>query len=63
MPLPDSVLICCGTKDSVVGKFPKSYHQLFEKNGIEHIWFEILNADHDNNAIRAGLAYFIQGIF
>jgi glucuronoarabinoxylan endo-1,4-beta-xylanase len=63
MPLPKSVLICCGTNDSVVGKFPKSYHELFEKNGIEHVWFEILNADHNNQAIRAGLAYFIQEIF
>ena len=63
MPKPEYVMICCGTTDSVVGQFPKSYHLLFEKNGIEHDWFEIMGADHDNKAIRTGLYYFIQKIF
>lgn len=53
--LPNVLMICCGTKDSVVGKFPASYHELFEKNSIEHIWYEIKNADHDNNAIKSGI--------
>jgi len=53
--IPEVLMICCGTKDSVVGQFPKSYHTLMEKNGVEHIWYEITAADHDNNAIRSGL--------
>lgn len=52
---PEVFIICCGTKDSVVGTFPKSYHELFEANGVEHIWYEINNADHDNNAIQSGI--------
>lgn len=52
--LPDRFIVCCGTKDSVVGRFPLSYHELFEKNGIKHIWYEVTDADHDNNAIRSG---------
>ena len=48
-------ILCCGTRDSVVGKYPKSYHELLEKNGSAHIWYEITGADHDNNAIKSGL--------
>ena len=53
--LPEVLMVCCGTKDGVVGKFPQSYHELFDKNGVAHIWYEVPNADHDSNAIRSGL--------
>ena len=53
--VPNVFILCCGTKDSVVGTYPKSYHELLEANGAEHIWYEINGADHDNNAIRSGL--------
>lgn len=39
----------------MVGTYPKSYHELLEANGSEHIWYEIEDADHDNNAIKSGL--------
>ncbi len=52
---PETFMICCGTKDSVVGTYPESYHELLEVNGTDHIWYEITGADHDNNAIRSGL--------
>ncbi len=52
---PDVFIICCGTKDSVVGTYPKQYHELLEENGSDHIWYEITGADHDNNAIKSGL--------
>ena len=52
---PNVFIICCGTSDSVVGDYPKSYHEIFEANGTDHIWYEISGADHDNNAIRSGL--------
>ena len=60
--IPDKIIICCGTKDSVVGQFPKSYHNLFVKNGIDHIWYEVPNADHDMNAQYSGLYNFLQFI-
>ena len=63
MPQPSVMMICCGTRDSVVGKFPESYHKLFEKNEIDHVWFEVSGADHDSIAIRTGLYHFIQRIF
>ena len=52
---PNIFILCCGTNDSVVGKYPKSYHELLETNGTDHIWYEISGADHDNNAIKSGL--------
>ncbi len=53
--VPNKFILCCGTSDSVVGKFPLSYHEILEKNGTDHIWYEIPGADHDNNAIKSGL--------
>ena len=61
--IPHFVMICCGTQDSVVGKFPKSYHELFKANGVDHEWFEVQGADHNHITIRTGLYYFIQRIF
>ena len=52
---PNVFILCCGTRDSVVGTYPKSYHELLEKNGTNHVWYEITGADHDNNAIKSGL--------
>lgn len=57
--LPNLLMICCGTRDSVVGKFPKGYHELMEKNGVEHLWYEVPNADHDNTAIKSGIYNFV----
>jgi len=52
---PDVFIITAGDRDSVVGKFPKGYHELFDTNGVDHIWYEIAGADHDTNAIKSGL--------
>jgi enterochelin esterase-like enzyme len=60
---PYLIMVCCGTKDSVVGVFPKSYHNIMEKNEVNHIWFEVPGADHDSQAIRSGLYNFISSIF
>ncbi len=61
--LPEILMVCCGTKDSVVGQFPKSYHNIMETNGVEHVWYEITGADHDNKAIKSGLHNFVRTIF
>ena len=53
--IPDVFIICCGTKDSVVGSYPKSYHDILEVNKVAHIWYEIDGADHDNTAVKSGL--------
>ena len=62
-PLPKLVMICCGTNDGTVGQFPKSYHNLFVKNGVEHYWYEVNGADHNHIAIQSGLFHFLQFAF
>lgn len=34
---PYVTLICCGTNDSVVGTFPKSYHDILTRNAQPHV--------------------------
>ncbi|MBR3058836.1 MAG: esterase family protein [Clostridiales bacterium] len=53
--VPEVFILCCGSRDSVVGTYPESYHELLKTNGAEHIWYEIEGADHDNNAIKSGI--------
>ena len=60
---PTVLMVCCGTKDSVVGKFPESYHNIFEKNEQPHVWYEVPEADHDANAIKSGLNNYVRAIF
>ena len=57
------LMVCCGTNDGTVGKFPLTYHQLLEKNGVEHTWYEVSGADHNNVAIQSGIYHFVQFIF
>ncbi len=59
---PNVFILCCGTRDSVVGTYPKQYHELLEANGVDHIWYEITGADHDNNAIKSGLYNLLKQI-
>lgn len=60
---PSVLMICAGDSDKVVGQYPKSYHELFEKNNVEHMWYEIEGADHDSRAIKSGIYHFISLIF
>lgn len=62
-PLPKILMVCCGTNDGTVGKYPQSYHNLLEKNGTEHFWYEVEGADHDNIAIRSGLYHILRFAF
>lgn len=56
---PKLLMICAGTKDSVVGKFPESYHNILTTNGVKHLWYEVPGADHDSNAIKSGLYNYL----
>ena len=58
--LPEKIIINCGTRDSVVGKFPLGYHDLFTKNGIEHLWYEVPGADHDQTTQYSGMYNFFR---
>ncbi|MDD5936896.1 MAG: alpha/beta hydrolase-fold protein [Clostridiales bacterium] len=61
--LPHLLLVICGTNDQVVGKYPESYHKILTENKVEHIWYEVPDAEHDDFAIRSGFNTFIRNIF
>lgn len=60
---PYLLMNCSGDKDSVVGKFPLSYHELMVKNGVSHVWWEIKGSDHGEPAISSGLYNFCKYVF
>ncbi len=47
--MPHVLMIAGGTSDFVVGTFPQQYHELFEKNGTEHIWVSVPGGGHDGS--------------
>lgn len=61
--MPTMFMVCSGDKDSVVGTFPKSYHELFDKNEVTHLWYEIPGSDHGNPAIQSGIYNFFKYAF
>ena len=60
---PEVLMICSGDSDRVVGKFPQSYHNILNTNGVNHIWWEIPGSDHGDPAISSGLYNFCKSIF
>lgn len=60
---PYAIMLCCGTNDNVVGKFPESYHNILTRNKVAHIWYTIPEADHNGKAVASGLNNFVGAIF
>ncbi len=60
---PFLTMICCGTRDGTVGSFPKGYHEVFDRNDTDHIWYEINGSDHGDPAIASGLYNFLKYVF
>lgn len=61
--LPNVLMVCCCQEDGVVGKFPQTYHELFNRNHVEHTWFEVQGNDHGPVAVRCGLYNFLKYAF
>lgn len=61
--MPWLLMICAGDKDGTVGQFPKSYHELMDKNSVPHIWYEIPGSDHGDPAISSGIYNFANYAF
>lgn len=57
------LMVNCGTNDSVVGKFPLSYHKIMTTNQVNHIWYEVPGADHDSKTIQSGYYNFLRYVF
>lgn len=60
---PFFIFLCAGDSDKTVGTFPKSYHILFDKNQVEHTWWEIPGSDHGDPAISSGVYNFCKYVF
>ncbi|MBQ8623065.1 MAG: esterase family protein [Oscillospiraceae bacterium] len=60
---PYFLMVCSGDKDGTVGTFPKSYHEIFTRNEVEHVWYEIPGSDHGEPAISSGIYNFCITIF
>lgn len=56
-------LITGGTNDSVVGTFPKQYHDILTTNGQDHIWQEIQVGGHDASCVTPMMYNFLKNIF
>lgn len=61
--MPYILMVCCGSKDSVVGKFPSSYHNILTTNNVNHLWYEVNGADHDGRTIQSGVYNYVRHIF
>ncbi len=61
--LPYLLMIAGGTNDSVVGTFPKEYHQLFTTNGTTHIWTEVPGGGHDGSVGIPLFYNFFRAVF
>lgn len=60
---PYLLMITGGTNDGTVGTFPQSYHELFTKNGQDHVWLEVPGGGHDNSSVIPHMYNFIRNIF
>jgi len=55
--------ISCGTNDTFIYDFPKSYDEILTKNGQKNIFVDVPGADHDLRACATGYYNFIQTLF
>ncbi len=60
---PNLFMVCAGDSDSVVGTYPLSYHEIFDTNKVDHIWWEVPGSDHGDPAISSGIYNFAKYIF
>lgn len=61
--MPWLLMICCGDNDHTVGTFPKTYHEILDTNGVDHIWYEIPGSDHGDPAVLSGTYNFCKYAF
>lgn len=60
---PYFLMITGGTNDTVVGTFPKQYHEILTTNGQPHIWQEIQGGGHDDSCINPLMYNFLKNAF
>ena len=60
---PHMLLVSASKKDSVVGSFPESYHNILDANGTEHLWHLMSETGHDPSSVTPHLYNFFRVIF
>ena len=61
--LPYLLMITGGTADGMVGDFPEQYHNLFTRNGTDHIWISVPGGGHDGGVGAPMFYNFIRNHF
>lgn len=49
--------------DGTMGDAPDSYHEALTNNGVEHIWHQLTDGDHDAISVRAHMYNFLRYAF
>ncbi len=60
---PYLLMISAGDNDTVVYNNPENYHNIFTKNGVEHIYHVVPGGAHGGNTIRPHLYNFLRYCF
>ena len=55
--MPYLIMMGAGDSDGTVGSFPKTYHEIMERNGVTHIWYEIPGEDHNSDKAISSVTY------
>ncbi len=60
---PYLLMISAGSADSVVWTVPSTYHDIFTRNSVDHIWHYVEEGDHGGRTVRPHMYYFICNAF
>ncbi len=60
---PCFLLLTAGERDDVVVDYPSLYHDILNRNGVEHIWHTVSDGGHDENSVRSHMYNYLRAIF
>jgi glucuronoarabinoxylan endo-1,4-beta-xylanase len=60
---PYLLMITAGSDDTVVYQTPVAYHDLLDKNGVDHVWHYVQGGDHVGKSIRPHMYTFVRYLF
>ena len=61
--VPYLLMISASDSDGVVGNNPKTYHDMLDSSGIEHVWHVMSKTGHDASSVTPHLYNFLRMIF
>ena len=60
---PEVLLLSAAKNDGVVGSNPATYDALMTKNGVDHIWHEMVGTGHDASSVKPHLYNYMRMLF